>query len=379
MRLGFLVLLGCCTLLGTTVAAQPRPADPPRRKGFRRIGVVLLLEKKDSKAVAGLGLVQAIRSQLTDTAVRLNLHTVDRYAADLAGQLALARKTASSGRSTVVIWFRLSGAEPLYLYFVEKQGSRLIMRSFGAMEPDERAEAASIVVRSSVLAFLRGQRVGRKVAGPRPSPRPTLRKHRPPPAPSPPPHGRTRRPSPQKIWTSLELGYAYAYDDWDAGLTGHHGILARMAVHLAPQWSLLAGYRWSQLAPLYDTEDRAEVLLRLHRFFLGARFHHAMGQWEVGASIWINADYVRYTVREAALVDQTDGQALVLFSLAPTFHVGVRLVDRLRLQLEVGAEVGLYNPTLQLYTPGEINEFSKFGKPEVIRPCLMLTLAVDLM
>ncbi len=73
------------------------------------------------------------------------------------------------------------------------------------------------------------------------------------------------------------------------------------------------------------------------------------------------------------------GPALVLFSLAPTFHVGLRLVQRLRLQLDVGVEVGLYNPTLWLKTPGQPNKFSKFGKPDVIRPSLMLTLAVDLM
>lgn len=372
MRLEFCVLLGCCASLVAAATAQARQSDPPRRRAVRRITVVLLLEKKDPQAAANL--VQAIRSQLADTAVRLDPQTVDRFGADLSSQLALARRTATSRRSKVVIWFSLSRQDPLYLCFFETQGIRLIMRNFGAMEPDERAEAAAIVVRSSVLAFLRGQRMGRKIAGPTP----TLRKRRPPPAapPRPPP----RPPHSQaKVWTSLELGYAYAYDDWDAGLTGHHGILARVALHLLPRWSLLAGYGWSQLAPLRDTTDSAEVLLRLHRFFLGARFHHPLGRWRVGASLLVSSDFVSYTVREDALVQQVSGQPLVLFSLTPAFHVGVRLVDRVRLQLDLGAEVGLYNPTLQLQKPGQINEFSKFGKPEVIRPSLMLTLAVDLM
>jgi len=373
------VLLGCCALLGTTAVAQARQADPPRPRRVKHIGVVLLLEKKDPKATASL--VQAIRSQLADTAVRLDLQTVDRFASELSRQLALARRTATTLRSNMVIWFSLSRREPLYLYFVEKHGVRLIMRSFGEMESDERAEAAAIVVRSSVLAFLRGQRVGRKIAGPTP----TVRSRRPPPgSPAPPPGSKPRpkpwpRHRPAKIWTSLELGYAYAYDDWDAGLTGHHGLMARIALHLTPRWSLLAGYRYSGLAALHDSTDSAEVLLRLHRVFGGARFRHGLGRWHLGASLWLNADYVSYTVREDALVEQHDGPALVLFSLAPTFHVGLRLVQRLRLQLDVGVEVGLYNPTLWLETPGQPNEFSKFGKPEVIRPSLMLTLAVDLM
>lgn len=355
-------------LFGATPAARARKPETPRGRAIKRIGVVLLLEKKDPKAAASL--VQAIRSQLADTAVRLDLQTVDRFAAELSRQLAMARKTATTRRSNVVIWFSLTRPEPLYLYFVEKQGIRLIMRSFGDMGPDQRAEAAAIVVRSSVLAFLRGQRVGRKIAGPAP-PRP---RRRPPPPPTLPVGRSTRK----KIWTSLELGYAYAYDDWDADLTGQHGLEARVALHLAPRWSLLAAYQWSQLAPLSDTTQQAEVLLRLHRMGLGARFHHALGRWHLGASLMLNADYVDYTVRQDAMVQERNERPLVLFSITPSFHVGVRLAKRLRLQLELGAEVGLYNPTFRLQLSQQPNQFSKFGKPEVIRPRLLLALAVDL-
>jgi len=366
------VILGCCLLLGATAAAQTPESGAPRRRAIKRIGVVLLLEKKDPKAAASL--VQAIRSQLSDTAVRLDLQTVDRFAAELSRQLALARSTATTRRSNVVIWFSLTRPEPLYLYFVEKQGIRLIMRNFGEMDADQRAEAAAIVVRSSVLAFLRGQRVGRKIAGPKP----VLRKRpaRPPPTPPPP------RPTRKKTWTSLELGYAYAYDDWDASLTGQHGLEAHVALHLTPRWSLLAGYQWSQpaplVAPLVRASGDAEVLLRLHRMGLGARFHHALGRWTVGATLLLNADYVDYAVRQDSLVQERDERPLFLFSIFPSFHVGVRLVERLRLQLDVGVEVGLYNPTFRLQTSVQPNEFSKFGKPEVIRPRLLLALAVDL-
>lgn len=362
------IAIGACALLLAAPVARAREAGPPRRRAIKRIGVVLLLERKDPKAAAGL--VQAIRSQLADTAVRLDLQTVDRFAAELSRQLALARSTASSRRANVVIWFSLSRQEPLYLYFVENQGIRLIMRSFGEMGPDERAEAAAIVVRSSVLAFLRGQRVGRKIAGPTP----TLRKRRPPPRPPRPPAPTARK----KIWTSLELGYTYAYDDWDASLTGQHGLEARVALHLLPRWSLLAGYQWSQLAPLVSSPQHAEVLLRLHRISLGARFRHPLGRWTLGASLFLNADYVDYTVREDAFVQDRDERPLFLFSVTPSFHVGIRLVERLRLQLDLGAEVGLYNPTFRLQIRRQPNEFSKFGKPEVVRPRLVLSLAVDI-
>jgi len=360
--------MGACALVLATPVVRAREASPPRRRAVKRIGVVLLLEKKDPKATAGL--VQAIRSQLADTTARLDLQTVERFAADLSRQLALARSTASSRRVNVVIWFSISRQEPLYLYFVEKRGIRLIMRSFGEMGPDERAEAAAIVVRSSVLAFLRGQRVGRKIEGPTP----TIRRRHPPPRPAPP-LARTAR---KKIWTSLELGYAYAYDDWDAGLTGHHGLEARVAVHLLPRWTLVVGYQWCHLAPLVDSTDRAEALLTLHRIGLGARFSHPIGRWTLGASLWLSADYVDYKVREEALVEERDVRPLFLFSLSPSFHVGLRLFDRARLLLDLGAEVGLYNPTFRLEIPGTTNEFSKFGKPEVVRPRLVLALAVDL-
>jgi hypothetical protein len=59
--------------------------------------------------------------------------------------------------------------------------------------------------------------------------------------------------------------------------------------------------------------------------------------------------------------------------------VALRLVERLRLQLDMGAEVGLYNPTFRLLTPGSSNDYSKFGKQAVLRPQLLLTLAVDLL
>ncbi len=369
------VLLGGCLLLGmaTTARAGPaapavraRPAVPAARRAIKRIGVVLLLEKTDPKAAAAV--VQAIRSQLADTPVRLELKTEERFAAELSGQLALARRTASAKRANVVIWFSVSRPEPLYLYFVEKQGIRLIMRSFGDMEPDERAEAAAIVVRSSVLAFLRGQRVGRKIAGPKP------KVNKPPPVVHPPPAQPTRR----KIWTSLELGYTYAYDDWDASLTGQHGLEARVALHLRPRWSLLLGYQWSQPAPLSDSAGITEVQLRLHRLLAGARFRHPFGRWHLGATLILNADYVDYEVRRDAMVLDLDERPLFLWSVTASLHVGLRLVNRLRLQLDVGAEVGIYSPTLRLRTPGLANEYSKFGKPEVVRPRVLLALAVDL-
>lgn len=361
------MLLGCWVLTCAAPRVRARQPDPPRRRAIQRLGVVLLLEKKDPQAATSL--VQAIRSQLADTSIRLDLQTVDRFAAELSRQLALARTTATSKRANVVIWFSLTRAEPLYLYFVEKQGIRLIMRSFGDMAPDERAEAAAIVVRSSVVAFLRGQHLGKKIAGPTPTAR-----RRPPPRRSP----AVARPEPRKIWTSLELGYGYAYDDWDASLTGQHGLEARVALHLRPRWSLLAGYQWTQLGSLTDATEKAEIQLRLHRILLAARFRHPFGRWQVGATLGVNADYLAYTVRENDLVVARDESPVFLWSVTASLHVAVRLVQRLRLQLDVGAEVGLYNPTLRLVNREEDSGYSKFGKPEVVRPRLLLALAVDL-
>lgn len=362
------MLLGGWVVACAAPQVRARQPAPPRHRALKRLGVVLLLERKDPQAATSL--VQAIRSQLADTSIRLDLQTVDRFAAELSRQLALARTTATSRRANVVIWFSLTRSEPLYLYFVEKQGIRLIMRSFGDMAPDERAEAAAIVVRSSVVAFLRGQRLGKKISGPTPAAR-----RRPPPRhPAVP----SRRPAPRKIWTSLELGYSYAYDDWDASLTGQHGLEARVALHLRPRWSLLAGYQWTQLASLTDATDRAEVQLRLHRILLGARFRHPFGRWRLGATLAVNADYVAYTVRENDLVVALDERPLFLWSITASLHVGLGLVQRLRLQLDLGAEVGIYNPTLRLVNNDVSGGYSKFGKPGVIRPRLLLALAVDL-
>ena len=343
---------------------RARPA-PKRVRTPRLVKAVLLVERGRPKARATL--VAALRSQLSRRGVRLDVLALRRFGRKLPTQLAMARRAAALRGATVVIWFSLTRSVPLFVYFVEGQGGRLVMRGFGEMETDERAEAAAIVVQSALLGYVRGERPGTDV-GALPLTLRKLQRSQPRPKPAAP-TGRL----------SLELGYGYAYDDWDAELSGLHGVQVQMAVRLHSRWSLLAGYQWGGPVSLVDPEGRAEVRLRPHRFSLGVRLQFGRGRWQLGAALSVAAELIDYVVLDQPLVTDLDVRPLMLFSLVPCFHAGLRVFNRLRLVVDVGLEVELRTPTLRLDLPGASGGSAKLGRPEVVRPRVLLALAVDLL
>lgn len=369
MRRSLLTLGGLAGWLW--VAAQPVVAQPAGARPARSASIKAVLLVERGKPRARTALVTALRAQLSRRGVQLDVLGVRRFAAKLPVQLAMARRAAALRSARVVVWFSLSRSMPLFVYFAEGKQGRLVMRSFGDLEADERAEAAAIVVRSAVGAYERGEQPGTDVAA---LPRTLKMTHVP--AARRKPGGLSRR-------LSLELGYGYAYDDWDAAVTGLHNVQLQLALQLHPRWSLFAGYQWTGPVMLRDPANNAEVQLRPHRWALGARLLFPLGKrWELGASLSVAAELVDYVVREQPLVTDLDVRPLMLFSLVPCLHAGVRLFERLRLVVELGLEVELRTPTLQLEMPAEppatTTRFSKLGRPEVVRPRLLLALVVDL-
>ncbi|MFH2006026.1 MAG: hypothetical protein ABI333_05510 [bacterium] len=336
---------------------------------MRQVKVVLLVERGDLAARATLTL--ALHTQLSRQGVPLSVVDVRRFAGQLPEQLAMAHRAAELHRATVVVWFSLTRTIPLFAYFLDPAGSRVVMRSFDEMEPEERAEAAAIVVGSAVRVFQRGERPGTDARSlPQGLPKQWTKKPKP-------------RPRKRTVGVALEVGYAYAYDDWDGQVTGMHNVHVRFVLRVHRWLSLLAGYQWIQpvslSATLDDAGSRTSVQLRPHRVSLGAQMHFPLGRrWELGPSLSMAAEIVDYVLDDAPLVVDRKAPPPYLITLIPSFHVGVRLAKNLRLVADVGLEIALRMPTLRLALPGGSEPYSTFGKPNLLRPRVLLALALDI-
>jgi len=364
-----------------------------------------------SQAVESKELHQAVSGQLSDASVALELRWVVRFAARPPAQLAQARAQArklARGREVVVVfWCDLAAKGEIFLYLVEPQKGRLIVRSV-AQTGGGRAESVAIIVGMSVRAILsslprshprsvarsRPRSVARPVAGVRGS-RPVagVRGSRPDEASARRPvmpltadnplfaeaaRLKKERPPPAPRWLLLEMGYAvdfYGRRQMALGSTypPSHGASIGLSARFARRWSAFVSFRVTE--PIKAIGETAQISLQRYPLSTGARLRFRLGRWvELGGALSFTFDYV--AVDTQAPAGSPSYRNTPHFLVGGEFRLAFLAVDRLRFLVAVGAEVCL-NPQ-DRSIPGGDGDQPIIIDPWPVQPYIRLGISLDM-
>jgi hypothetical protein len=361
--------------VGEQTAGSPRKGATPNKTATQH--TVLILFAKGQHRFKEL--LSAARSQLSDAPVTVEEKWVDALPKTLPERLLLAQKLAHDN-TVAVVWCDLgqkgkkgkkeqkgqtrnnsnSGkkgqndqngnngdkSRKEYLYLAEPKNGRVLVRSLPGASPEAQIEAAAIIVRASVLAFLR-ERVKRRrlrlASEKTPSRTGTRRGTR---AHSQPRRARLtsarmtrRRAAPvgqqPHNWLSLELGYGY-----DTFATTHpavHALWMAAAVHLTKHWTVFGGFRLT--LPMHVTEAALDTTLYRHPASMGVRFFWPLSAWRIGASVELILDYLKqHTTADGSIeINRKHGDLIV--ATAALFLLTYRIHQRLDVVAAVGLEM----------------------------------------
>lgn len=406
---------------GPASAAPPRPqgreaprpgekdesSSGPRNASGSRVVVMIAAR---SQEIAARELHRAVGAQLSDAPVSLALHWVESLGKDLRSELLQARRLARGKGVAVVFWCDLQGSDDVYLYLSEPGGGRLLVRAVPQGKPSARAESLAIIVGASVRAFLqagsaKGPGVGSGPAAP--PARPPSGKGYGPSGPAraqlgaresrPSSDGATAgsregpeptaagpflvRPGPRRPpRLSLEFGYALGtYNRDNAPL---HGARLALTWHLGSKLSLFVSYRVSQ--SILGRAGSTEVELQRNPIALGGILRFGRGRFTLGGTAALVADYVatsaRATLGSGAVLEGTraqgDWQLLALAGLVG----GVEVVDRVWVELSLGAEFAIYSREYYVRVPGVAGyrEEAVLG-PWLVQPFGLLSLRLEIL
>ncbi len=366
-------------------AAAPRRAEPAAKRS-----VVMLAAR--NQAAASKELHQAVSGQVSDASVSLELRWVHRFAASPGAQLAQAR-TISRGRKVVVVfWCDLSAKGEIFLYLVEPEKGRLIVRSVARAGGGGLAESVAIIVGMSVRAVLSSL--------PRPRPRSAVRVRGSRPVPVP---GSARRPAMSLTadnplfaeaarlkrnlpsrgprWLVLEMKYAldfYGKRQMAAGLTYpmSHGVSIGLAARFATRWSAFLSFR--VVGPVKANGDPVLISFQRYPVSTGARIRFRLGRWvELGGALAFIFDYVAVDTQAPDGWDYDLEFRNKLHSLiGGEIRLSFLVLDRLRIIMALGAEVRLNADPPEILNGDE--EQSIILDPWPVQPYFRFGISLDL-
>jgi hypothetical protein len=340
------------TAASTVARAAPRAAPSATP-------TVVLLAPRDHPANTG-SLVQAVRGQLSDVAVRLRRVAVARLPATRAGQLRLARAQLRRAGVGAVCWYD-PGTGKAHVLLRRGAVLRLVSRGVGRAGAQGHYDAAAIVIRTAIRAHLGGETRGVRVAdgarkridgaaparqppdltGPRadgpladrPADRPADH-----PADGEPVAPAAREP-PRRVGLGLALWYAvsvYAPREVPVAQGPRLDVLLR----LRRRWGVYLAYRFDPA--LRARGEQATLALSRHLLELGLRLGFRLGRWELGARLGFDVTAITRRITAAAPgVTAVEGGPDWLGGLSPLVFVGVRVHRRVEIRLALGVRIRL--------------------------------------
>lgn len=193
---------------------------------------------------------------------------------------------------------------------------------------------------------------------------------------------RKDRPPRAPYWLTLEMGYAmdlYGRQQMAAGTTYplSHGVSIGLTARLAKIWSAFVSFR--VVEPIKANGDPVHVSLQRYPVSVGARLRFRLGRWvELGGALSFVIDYVAVdTHAPDGWTYPLDNRNEVLYLMGAEVRLGFAVLDRLRIILTVGAEVGL-NPILRNIDKADDNQ-PIIIDPWPIQPYFRLGISLDLL
>jgi len=363
----FCLGLTALALASSTIAIGQTQETP------RRTIVILASANGPSPTEA---LVAAIRSQLGDVPVRVEVETVGEIPTEMRARIDLAAAAASRHRAVGAFWIDVDAAGDYLLFLVEPDGSRSLVRRIRRLPSAESAalEEIAVISRASVTALLDGRRIG--MEGPA-APLSASASASAPAASSsgpfyPPPPAITRAAEPS-VRAALWLGVGYLGSSYSSRVPWQQGMILSARYSPLRTWHLGFAYGFLPAAEI-DT-DQVSVRLGRHPFELN--FGHGVwaGPLQAGLELAAILDQTdRYTVAAASsrLVPQPD-QSTWSFGLSPRARLAWRVSQQALLFTSVGSDV--FFRRVEYVIESSTNEI--VTSPRAIRARFEAGLAVD--
>ncbi len=343
---------------GPSAHGAPRVAAP-------RVAHKVVMIAVASQREASFRALQAVRGQLSDVAVALEVHPVDRLDPSAEEQLRTARAVAHFKKASVVFWFDSQRAR-VSIYLRAPGGGRLLERPVRSAGVEGRYEALAVIVRFAVRGLLQGEKVGVRLSPV--VPRRAKRTQAPPPlATTPPP---VARPA---LGLAMEVGYDM--DLFSDQVAAAQGLRVALVGTFGQQrrWEVLVGFRME--APLDAQTDTVALSLRRFPINLGGRFLWRRGRVLLGAQLALTVAVL--TARWSVLEGGEEEHNLSLHaavSLSPSLLVGLHLIPRLSLLLGLGVRVGLNRWEYR----ARVEPDRLLLSPWRVQPALSLSLRVEI-
>ncbi|MBI5537179.1 MAG: hypothetical protein HY898_30945 [Deltaproteobacteria bacterium] len=318
-------------------------------------------------------LIAAIRAQLGDVPVRVEVETIAEIPSEMRARIDLAATAAARHQAVGAFWLEVDATGDYLLFLVEPDGSRSLVRRVRRQPAAEAAaiEELAVISRSSVTALLDGRRIGMEGAAASQSASASAAPVGSTPPAVPPPV--VAKPSASAQRPSLWLGVGYVGSTYSSQVPWQQGMV--LSVRYSPSRSWHMGFAYAFLPASQVDTDRVSMRLARHPFELNAGYGVWAGPLQAGLEL-------------AAILDQTDRSVVVTTSstLVPEpdqshWSVGIsprgRLVWRASQQAQlftsIGADVFFHRVEYVIESAGNENVTT----PRAVRGRVEAGLAVD--
>lgn len=286
-----------------------------------------------------LTIAKAVAAQLSDLPVELRTEWVEALPSGAEEQKRFAEDKARETGAALVFWCDLGHKEQtLFIFFPDPGKGGVLVRELQGSGKGGVSETLAIIVRSSASTIInhsgaKESHNGRDQTADEDS---MAKDYENPPKPKAP-------PSPKPETESLiDLEPAYAINVHSSADPAVSGFSLGLAVHLGKGWAVSAAYLF--FAELKENGADVELSLRRHPTWLGGRYAHRFGAFDVGAGLALVIDYLSESISTFSpnLAAQPGGSD-VQISAVPMFRASLGVFESIRVFVAVGAEIPI-NP-----------------------------------
>jgi hypothetical protein len=304
--------------------------------------VVLLVDRRGDPDPHPI--IKAVRAQVSDLAVQLEVHWASPPVDDLPRQAWMAQQIAHASDAAMVIWLAPLSGDRLYVLVPASTDQPLLERHLGEPDAGGSSEVTAIIARNAIRAWLVGAPIEAEpvdVEPAPPEPTPAAAPVSPPP-PGPPRDAPTAAPriEDQPWGGRVSVDVAYDYQALGADHPAVHGAAFALSVWVVSGVRVLTGYR--AIGSLDGTESGFRLALQRHPLLLGLRWNHPVGPVEIGAGLIGELDIVdeQLNLIPASGVEVGSRREIDIL-LHPFARLDWPLVGWLRLFICAGPEIAL--------------------------------------
>jgi hypothetical protein len=355
VALAFVLVASAAARVHAQPAPQPPPAGEPAPAPLRAVVRVATEDDED--------ILSRLRGHVSDLAVDLVVEPGELERKERKRRGAAAR-LARRAEARAVVWFTPLKPGGYRVHVADVERHQLLEKDVAADEgrPVDRSallETAALVVRSAFFAMQEGTDIGPPEQFKEEEEPPDLK---PPPPPPPPP-----RREPLAI-AQMAVGGEWAFDGAPGG---YPGLLARASL-VRGRFGVELGVHLPFTAQIHG--DFADVSLWRVPIWLGLDVRVARPTPALAFHVAVRGAaivYQRTTDEVFGGATATPEQTTLAGGVGPELRVELQIVNRLRLELTVGAEAVAHAPELNYQ---RANDSLQFAKLWLVQPHVGLNL-----